>query len=268
MLHPVMDVDGLLFLLIFAAAAVVIGLVAWHHHHKRREALSHLALDLGWVFYADGVGDERDDVFASLIGRLIQGPDARFRAFGVFDRGRDRRAYNTLQGSLKLPAPGGLKPCPGIMGDYRYTTGSGKNKKTHHFSYLILELPLGPVPETIIRPEGFFDQIAGFMGFDDIDFESAEFSDAFHVKGADKRFAYDLCHPRMMQFLLATRPEMFEIDRFHICVSAGRGRWSPEAFKHRLLWVAQFLEQWPRHVVDRLSPRPTAEVAQPWGVPS
>lgn len=253
----------MMFLLFGAVAAIVFG-AAWHYQRARRDALERLAAELGWTFQPQGVpANTSGDFLSSLLGLLTSDTDPRYRPFGVFNQGRARRAYNTLAGSLMLPAPGGPRPCPAIAGDFRYTTGSGKNQSTHHYSYLIVELPCGPVPETIIRPEGFFDQIAGFVGFDDIDFESAEFSDAFHVKGADKRFAYDLCDPRMMQFLLATRPQTLEVDRFHLCLAAGRGKWPVEAFRRNMQWVAHFLDHWPRHLVDRLAPRQRAG-AQPF----
>lgn len=39
----------------------------------------------------------------------------------------------------------------------------------------------------------------------DIDLESIEFSDAFVIKSADRRFAYDICHTQMMEYLLEHR---------------------------------------------------------------
>lgn len=266
-----MDEGNWIFLLVIAGVAIA-ALLAWRYQHARRSELADLAAELGFFFYADGVPQSagQGDLLGGLMGLLgAGGPDARYRSFGVFDHGRDRRAYNTLQGSLMLPMPDGTRrPCEAVMGDFRYTTGSGKNQRTSHFSYLIVELPHGPVPETIVRPEGFFDQVAGFMGFDDIDFESAEFSDAFHVKSADKRFAYDLCDPRMMQFLLASRPCMFEIDRFHLCISSGRKRFSPLQFKQHIAWTAAFIDHWPRHLTDRLAPRPTLPAAEPAARPT
>ena len=65
--------------------------------------------------------------------------------------------------------------------------------------------PFRNVPDLLIRPEGFFDKVAGAFGFDDIDFESEEFSRAFFVKSSDKRFAYDVLHPRMLELLMAER---------------------------------------------------------------
>ena len=66
---------------------------------------------------------------------------------------------------------------PAKMGDfvYKITTSTGKSTqtRTYRFSYLILHLPFGNVPDLLIRREGMFDKLAGAFGFDDIDFESA-----------------------------------------------------------------------------------------------
>ena len=74
--------------------------------------------------------------------------------------------------------------------DYHYETESsnskGRRQRHHHrFSAVILGnyFPLKPL---FIRPEGFFDKVTEFLGFDDIDFESA----------------FDVIHARTMQFLL------------------------------------------------------------------
>jgi hypothetical protein len=50
------------------------------------------------------------------------------------------------------------------------------------------------------------------MGYDDIDFESHEFSRAFCVRSSDRKFAYDVCNARMMEFLLENRELCVEIE--------------------------------------------------------
>ena len=81
------------------------------------------------------------------------------------------------------------------------------------------------------------------------------------------RCAYDLCDARMMEFLLATRPMAFELERFHLCITDGRSRWSPDDFKGRMVWLGNFLDRWPRHLVDRLAPRraSVAAAGSNWG---
>jgi hypothetical protein len=63
-----------------------------------------------------------------------------------------------------------------------------------------------------IGREGWFSKIAQVFGYDDIDFESAQFSRAFCVRSKDKKFAYDICHAQMMEYLLANRDLSVEIE--------------------------------------------------------
>ncbi len=145
---------------------------------------------------------------------------------------------------------------PVRMGDfvYKVTRRSGKTTTTHtyRFSYLIVHLPFGRVPDLLIRREGVFDKIAGAFGFDDIDFESSEFSRKFHIKSPDKRFAYDVCHPRMMEYLLQTSPPAIDIENGRCCISDGSRRWEPPQFKATLSWVRTFFDHWPEHVTAEL----------------
>ena len=53
------------------------------------------------------------------------------------------------------------------------TTKNGRQTHHHYFSAIIVESPL-PLKPLYLRPESFFDKMAQFMGFDDINFESAE----------------------------------------------------------------------------------------------
>ncbi|MCZ6810529.1 MAG: hypothetical protein O7D97_00875, partial [Planctomycetota bacterium] len=99
------------------------------------------------------------------------------------------------------------------------------------------------MPDLLIRREGMFDKLAGAFGFDDIDFESAEFSKRFYVKSPDKRFAYDVIHPRMMEFLLGGDPPTVDIEAGRCCLSDGRHHWSPEGFGATLNWVIEFFDR-------------------------
>ena len=96
----------------------------------------------------------------------------------LFERGRNESAKNI--GKLKV----GNRELQYF--DYRYTTGSGKNKSTHHFSVLCLSGDLN-LPEFTLGPEDIFSKIAQGLGYDDIDVAAApEFSKKFVLRGADK----------------------------------------------------------------------------------
>lgn len=214
---------------------IIAGLVfAWWLEQKRTQALAKLAEILQWRF-----DPERNT------------GDAAFQQFAIFRRGYDRCAFNTMTGELQMED--WRLQCRG--GDFRYKTdeGTGKDRRTetHRFSYLVVHLP-SDTPQVLVRPEGILDKVAAAFGFDDIDFESAEFSKRFFVKSSDKRFAYDLMHPRMMQFLLAERPPMLDIENGAVCISDGSRRWSPEDFHGRVSFLRRFMALWPRHLVKAM----------------
>ncbi len=203
---------------------------------KRREEMAALAAQLGWRFHPTKDRSHDDE----------------YSHFEIFRRGHSRCAFNTLTGELTIDE----RNYPAKMGDfvYKITTSTGKSTqtRTYRFSYLILHLPFGNVPDLLIRREGMFDKLAGAFGFDDIDFESAEFSKRFHVKSPDKKFAYDVIHPRMMEFLLESETHTVDIELRRCCLSNGRSRWSPQEFHATLRWVADFFDLWPDHLTAKL----------------
>lgn len=232
------DAVAMVPLLVIAGIVLVgvVGYFAWLVEKKRREALAALAAQLGFRFDPSRDRDHDDE----------------YAHFEIFRRGHSRAAHNTLSGELEIDG----RRWPAKMGDFTYkiTQHSGKSTstQTYRFSYLILHMPWPDVPDLLIRREGMFDKIAGALGFDDIDFESAQFSRLFHVSSADKRFAYDVIDPRMMEFLLAGDPPTVDIENARCCISDGRRRWEPAEFRGRLAWITEFMDRWPEHVLATL----------------
>ena len=227
----------IILFVILAIAVVAVGVYyAWLAAKKRREELAALCEEFGWRF-AEG-----DD----------HGHDDMYEHFEIFRRGHSRKAFNRMIGTIEVAG----RRLRAKAGDFRYrvTSGSGKNRRTttYTFSYLIAHLPWDRVPALLIRPEGFFDKVAGAFGFDDIDFESVEFSKRFYVKGSDKKFAYDVLHPRMMEFLLEVRPPMIDVENGQLCFSGGSKRWSAAEFRSAIEIVDAFLTLWPEHLVQTL----------------
>src|SRR5581483_5507412 len=124
-------------------------------------------------------------------------------------QGSNRYAFNVLSGNYRGHDV--------LVFDYHYeteSTDSKGNSTTHHyyFSCFILTLPRN-FPELRITQEGWMSKIAQAFGYADIDFESAEFSRAFCVRSKDRKFAYDVCHAQMMEYLLANRDLSLELER-------------------------------------------------------
>src|ERR1051325_1391418 len=168
---------------------------------KRREALSALAARLGLRFCAD-----EDYSLAD-----------RFEFLDHLAQGSNRYAFNILSGESRGNEV--------LVFDYHYethSTDSKGNQQTHHhyFSFFILMLPQS-FPEMRITKEGLFSKIAQAFGYDDIDFESAEFSRAFCVRSKDKKFAYDFCNAQMMEYLLANRDLSIEVEDRALALAFG-----------------------------------------------
>ncbi len=235
-----MEAVGIVLVVILVIAAVA---TAAYFSHKaklaRRAAMAALAAELKMSFDPS----ERRDF------------DLLHSQFELFRRGHTKRAYNTLAGTIEVAR----RHFGAIMGDYRYsiTTSNGKTTTTttYRVSYIILQTPYPDLPSLFIRPEGFMDKIKSAVGFDDIDFESEEFSRKFFVKSSDKRFAYDVVHPRMMEFLMDDRGPVIDIARGAVCLVKGSRQWEPIEFRNNLTYLWQFFELWPEHLLTGLDAR-------------
>lgn len=209
----------------------------------------------------EAMQDFADRMGLTFITAMDASHDEEFAHFEIFRRGFDRFAYNTISGPIEMGSA--IAQCK--TGDFTYktretyTTTDSKGRTTtrtrivvHHFSYFILELPYIKMPDLLIRREGLFDKIASAFGKNDIDFESAEFSRKYFVKCDSRKFAYDIIHQRMIEFLLATKPGLIDIENSRICLTDGYATWPQERFEGALGWTLKFLEHWPDFVVKDL----------------
>ena len=183
------------------ALIIVLSIFGYLSAKKRREAMMALAARLGLRFEPQKNWDLA-------------------RQYGFLDKlraGENRYAFNVLSGA-----------CQGhdvTAFDYHYETHSRDSKgrrQTHHhyFSCFLLHLPAF-FPELVIAREGFFSKIAQAVGYDDIDFESHEFSRRFCVRSPNKKFAYDVCHARMMEYLMANDDLTIEIEDNVLAITFG-----------------------------------------------
>jgi hypothetical protein len=219
-------------LIFVAIAAVVIAVAIWSHKiaEKRRLAIAAWAASRGLAFTRN-----RDHAFG---GRY---------AFGGLNEGDNRYAHNISRGRID-----GQEVC---AFDYHYQTYSRNSKghrttHHHHFSAVIVETPL-PLKPLSIREENFFDKVGEFVGFDDIDFELAEFSRAFHVKSEDRRWAFDVLHQESMEFLLSSPRFMLEFRDRHV-MTRRRSVFKPEEFEQAFQVSTGLLAKLPGSVLQEL----------------
>jgi len=176
----VTTVFEVLFFVLVGAAVVLAGI------GQKRAARRRASEQLGFESFRP----ERDAAFAMGWGFLHR-----------LSQGDERYAFNLLRGAYHDHSL--------FVFDYHYQTGSGKSTKEHQLTMLMIVLK-EVFPQITIEPGGakLLDEMASaFGGADDIKFESAEFSRVFSVRSQDKRFAYDVCNPQMIEYLL-TNPDL------------------------------------------------------------
>lgn len=180
-------------IIVFAAfgfgLVALVGYLGYQAAKKRREELAALAAQRGWTW------TERDDSWAE---RFEDAP------FGL---GHNRQVRNILQGQYDGRAL--------IAFDYVYhttETSSGPNNTTttreQSHPYSVIALGTGArFPRLKVTPEGMVSRFLGRLTNSDIELESEEFNRAFTVTCEDRKFATDVLHPQMMEYLL-TLPDL------------------------------------------------------------
>ncbi len=174
--------------------------------------------------------------------------------FGDFQEGHSRGATWVRASSIDIH---GIR-ADLVLADYLYKVTSRDGKRsvtvTHEFSCL-LWTPTMELPEQLsLRREGALDWLGEWVGINDIDFESSEFSNRFNIKCSDKRAAYDLFDPRMMEWMLQAEPPNLVLISGTF-LFRGAGLYSAEEFAGVIRWIGLFIHHFPRHFVDSRVPK-------------
>jgi hypothetical protein len=222
---------GILIFVLVLGLIITLAIFGAIAARKRREELAALALRLGLTYAA-----EKDHNLA-----------ARFGFLDHLARGSNRYAYNILSGVYQNREV--------LVFDYHYETHSTDSKGRrqthhHHSSFFILMLPQS-FPELRITREGLLSKLAQAFGYDDIDLESAEFSRTFCVRGKDKKFAYDICHATMMEYLLANRDLSIEIENHALALAFGK-RLAAAEIEMNLGRLLEIRSRWPEYLFTKV----------------
>lgn len=220
--------------LIFALAVlifIVFGAISYLQAEGRRKLLAQWAQSRGLRFQA----------------AYDYGADARFPGFNGLQRGRGHYAYNIATGSIDRRSVHAF--------DYHYQTEStdSKGRRTthhHYFSAVVVTTNLALKPLSI-RTEGLLDKFAAFFGFEDINFESTEFSKAFCVKSPDRRWAFDVLPQATMELLLESPRFILEFQGCHVMACRDE-TFSPEEFDSAIALIGGILDRLPPSVLQEI----------------
>jgi hypothetical protein len=136
---------------------------------------------------------------------------------------------------------------PVLIFDYHfagYCSGNKGQLSVQHYycSAFLLEMKT-PFLALTIAGEKWGSRLVEALAKPDISFESAEFSRAFSVHSTDKKFAYDVCNPQMMEYLLVNRDLTIEINRTALAIIFETWLRPPEVEKNlsRLIQIRKLL---------------------------
>ncbi len=221
-----LELDPILLFVLFALIAIAFFVLVQFAAAQRRKMLAAWARSRGFEFAPFHDGDF----------------PYRHSCFEVFNKGQSRYADNVARGRI-----GSHQVC---AFDYHYTTGSGKSQSTHRFSGVVVttNLPLKPL---WIRHETVFDRIAGLVGMERIQLESAEFNRQFHVAAPDPRWAFDVLPQSTMEFLLDSPKFALELQLCQI-LACRDGIFEPGDFDAAIAVIEGILSRLPASLVQEL----------------
>lgn len=183
-----------------AVTALIIGGLYYGYkaEQKRKQECEELARSLGMQFYPE------------------QGA-VSFPSTRLFTLGRSRKIKNILKGPYS-----GVEA---LLFDYFYTTGSGKSRKTHFQTVAAFRSERKTIPPFVLRPEGFFDSIAGFFGVQDIDLARyPTFSKMYVLQAANEGTAQLLFSPTTISFFEKSPGWCIESDGTSVVIYKTRVR--------------------------------------------
>jgi hypothetical protein len=230
--------------LIFVAfAAIVIAGVIYSYvaAKKRREALAEFARNRGWSYVA--ADDSRSKRWSGT----------------PFGQGDHRRTTNVLSGSWRDRDFAAF--------DYSYQThstdGQGhRTTTTHRFGVCTVTMP-AYLPRLEVTHDSMLGRVGRALGRQDIELESEEFNRRFRVSCPDEKFAFDVLHPRLMQFLLAHGTVAWRMEGTDL-LCWDKGQHQPAEVLERLSLLDEILDAVPSFVWrdHGVAPDPQGEQSQ------
>jgi hypothetical protein len=218
------------YVLLAIAAVLVVGAIMYFQYKARQKKIAEFtafAAERGWRY---AVRDR------SLVNRFLGDP---------FGQGHSRDAEHVLRGGHRG------RQIMAFEYSYKETQGSGKDQRTVTYNYTVVALSLPADKPTLqVGREGLGRKLLGLVGVRDLQLESEQFNEAFHIKTDNDRFAYDILHPRMMEWMLAdqrARAAPFRFERGDL-MTWDRGRIDLPKVRWMLEYLCDVVDQVPSFV--------------------
>jgi len=175
-----MNTGGVLLVVLVILVGVAVLVIRWQLHKRKVAAFRAFAAQRGWIYR------ERD---RTLTERYLGTP---------FGQGFGKDAEHVLAGQHRG------RGLAAFEYTYKERRGSGKDRRTVTYTNTVVALGTPAIRPTLeLNREGIGRKLLGLVGIRDLQLESEEFNKSFHIRTEDDKFAYDVLHPRTMEWMLA-----------------------------------------------------------------
>ena len=205
---------------------------------SRRRAFRRLAVELGLHYEA------RDDNLVEHLGlahALRQGK--RRELFYVLGAPVPRYAFNILSGCYAgHPVRAFDFHCDPARRQSKYMS-----QPDVPCISVFMVMQEKPFPPLLIYPRKRWMRLEQMVKLERVELEAAEFAQAFVVRAGDRKFAYDVCHARMMEYLLAHHDLCLEIEGRCIAMTFDQ-RVKPKDIPGRLQQLIEVRQLFPEYL--------------------
>ena len=210
-------VIGTVVAIIVIALVIVGGYIA---QKKRAEQLQRFARAKGLTY------EKRNDAWAQMDWG---------HPFGV---GRAQKARHVMTGHLSGR--------PVVTFAHEYTTGSGDDRRTVHTMVTAIQIPRA-FPKLEVGLEGVTGRFARKLGFKDVELESEAFNRKYKIQCDNRKFAYDVLHPRFMEWMTAIDSNGFTIAGPYVVIHRS-GRLKEHEIDSNFGYISAVIEHMPGFV--------------------
>ena len=216
------DADTVISLVVLFAAINIFVCLAYaqieasRKEQARRKRLLDWAKSHGWQYTCERMKNYKHAKFLQKL-----------------NKGRNRYLFDVLSGKWHN--------YPAAAFTFHYETQSYSDSVTHYYFVVVIVYLENLFPRVTIEPRGCFSGGG-------IKFESIRFSEKFEVRASDLRFAYDICHPRFMQYLLTQIGIDLEINDNMLAAFIDRKELIPQDIEESLEQLVRLRKLMPNYL--------------------
>ena len=230
---------------VFGGFVVIAGIVAYIagvQQAKRVSDMRGLAAADGFEFFLEGLVEKPRGFFASLVAGQSDPIVGALDRFHPFNFGTDKHPYNVL---VKTIGDRNLYAM-----DYIAETleNDGKTARRRKHRFTVVAIRHGFIwPYVRLTPESFEHRVARMFGMKELTLESEEFNRKYFVEVEDDRSAYDILHPKSIDFLLRIPARDWQMSNMYLVVAA-IGEMSVQEIRRVIQDMNDFIDLLPDYV--------------------